>query len=397
MNENNNNIPKGYKKTKLGVIPEEWDIKKLDDIGMFSKGKGIAKKEVLNSEEEGFPCVRYAEIYTKYHYNTSEFESKIDSVSAENSNKIIQGDILFAGSGETIEDIGKSIAYLGEKIAYAGGDMIILRQSNQDSLFLGFLLNSDVSRQQLYKLGQGNSVVHIYSSGLKKLEIPLPPLPEQQKIASILSTWDKAIATQEALITQKEQLKKGLMQALLSGKKRFAGFEEEWEEIKMKDVLTIGSGKDYKHLEKGSIPVYGSGGVMTYVNKSLYSGESVGLGRKGTIDKPVFLDGEFWSVDTLFYTHSFVKCTAKYIYYLFKTIDWYRYNEASGVPSLSKNTIYSIKINLPPIEEQQKIADTLSSADKEIENLKTQLATMKLQKQGLMQELLTGKRRVKLN
>ena len=107
-------------------------------------------------------------------------------------------------------------------------------------------MNNDVVRNQLFKLGQGHSVVHIYSSGLKKVLIPLPPLPEQQKIAQILVTWDKAIALQEQLIAEKQALKKGLMQRLLTGKKRFPGFEEEWEVVKLEDVCDFKNGKGHE-------------------------------------------------------------------------------------------------------------------------------------------------------
>src|SRR5690625_3748320 len=106
---------------------------------------------------------------------------------------------------------------------------------------------------------------------------------------------------------------------------RFPEFEGEWEKKSIKKVLTIGSGKDHKHLEDGDVPVYGSGGVMRYVNDFLYDGESIGIGRKGTIDKPVFLDGKFWTVDTLFFTHSFVDSYPKFIFSQFQRINWLRY------------------------------------------------------------------------
>jgi type I restriction enzyme S subunit len=383
MNETKNIIPEGYKTTKLGVIPEDWKVLKFNEIAIFNpKADKLPEKFTyidLESVKNG--------IFTR------KDEVLLSDAPSRAQRLLKKGDVLF----QTVRPYQKNNLFFNENGDFVASSGYAQLRAKYSEGFLFQMIFAEYINNQVMARCTGTSFPAISAKDLSLIYVKVPSLPEQQKIASILSTWDKAIAKQESLITQKEHLKKGLMQDLLTGKKRFAGFEEEWEEVKMKDALTIGSGKDYKHLEKGNIPVYGSGGVMTYVNKSLYSGESVGIGRKGTIDKPVFLDGEFWTVDTLFYTHSFVKCTAKYIYYLFKTIDWYRYNEASGVPSLSKNTIYSIKINLPSIEEQQKIADTLSSADKEIENLKTQLATMKLQKQGLMQELLTGKRRVKLN
>lgn len=167
-------------------------------------------------------------------------------------------------------------------------------------------------------------------------------------------------------------------------KTKLGWIPEEWE------VSKIGSGKDYKHLSEGDIPVIGTGGIMTYVNDCLFDGESVGIGRKGTIDKPQFLNGKFWTVDTLFYTHSFENTLPRYVYYLFLTINWYKFNEASGVPSLSKNTIEKIPIALPPLPEQQKIAAILSKCDEQIA-MQTQLIHAKeQQKKGLMQQLLTG-------
>mgnify|MGYP000080199006 CR=1 FL=1 len=120
---------------------------------------------------------------------------------------------------------------------------------------------------------------------------------------------------------------------------RFPEFQGEWITYKIKDVLSIGNGRDYKHLSNGEIPVFGTGGYMTSVDKCLYDGETTFIGRKGSINKPFYYNGKFWTVDTLFYTHSFNGITPKFTYCLFQTINWLKYNEASGVPSLSKDTI----------------------------------------------------------
>jgi type I restriction enzyme S subunit len=173
---------------------------------------------------------------------------------------------------------------------------------------------------------------------------------------------------------------------------RFPEFknEGEWEEKAFEQLFEIGNGRDYKHLDKGDIPVYGSGGYMLSVNDFLYEGESVCIGRKGTIDKPMFLKGKFWTVDTLFYTHSFKNCLPKYIFYVFDNINWRNHNEAGGVPSLSKTNIYKIKVIVPPnnkVEEQQKIATCLSSLDEVIAAHSQKLELLKDHKKGLMQNL----------
>ena len=170
---------------------------------------------------------------------------------------------------------------------------------------------------------------------------------------------------------------------------RFPEFGEDggWEEKSFEELFEIGNGRDYKHLEKGDIPVYGSGGYMLSVNDYLYNGESVCIGRKGTIDKPMFLIGKFWTVDTLFYTHSFKDCLPKYIHYVFQNIDWLKHNEAGGIPSLSKTNIYKIKTIVPEQAEQQKIAECLSSLDELIAAHSQKLSALKDHKKGLMQNL----------
>lgn len=172
-------------------------------------------------------------------------------------------------------------------------------------------------------------------------------------------------------------------------KLRFPEFmnEDEWKNKRIKQLLTIGNGCDYKHLSKGDIPVYGSGGYMCSVDDFLYDGDSVCIGRKGTIDKPIFLRGKFWTVDTLFYTHSYKNCIPKFVYNVFQKINWLKYNEAGGVPSLSKTTINKINIYIPKIPEQQKIVDCLSSIDELIDAENRKLKALEKHKKGLMQKL----------
>ncbi|MDB2550419.1 restriction endonuclease subunit S [Rickettsiales bacterium] len=172
-------------------------------------------------------------------------------------------------------------------------------------------------------------------------------------------------------------------------KLRFPEFRDsgEWKEKSLKDLFTIGSGRDYKHLDNGEIPVYGTGGYMLSVNDYLYDGESVCIGRKGTIDKPVLLTGKFWTVDTLFYTHSFKECLPRFVLSIFQNIDWKKHNEAGGVPSLSKTNIEKLNVVIPKLKEQQKIADCLSSIDDLITAESEKLESIKSHKKGLMQNL----------
>ncbi|WP_157493900.1 restriction endonuclease subunit S [Fulvivirga imtechensis] len=216
------------KETKLGVIPEDWEAKKLGELGIFLKGKGVPKAEI---KKEGLPCLTYGELYTRHHNIIRSFSSYIPKEITLESQELEYGDILFAGSGETLEEIGKSAAFINSFKAYAGGDIIILRRHDQDPEYLGYLLNHNSINRQKHKLGQGHSVVHIYSSGLKALLIPLPDKKEQQKIASVLSEADTEIKIlQKQLVHLKEQ-KKGLMQKLLTGEVRVKLSAQDFKKI----------------------------------------------------------------------------------------------------------------------------------------------------------------------
>jgi type I restriction enzyme S subunit len=186
-----------------------------------------------------------------------------------------------------------------------------------------------------------------------------------------------------------------MLEKKLVPKLRFAEFDGVWKVKQIANILTIGSGKDYKHLSSGNIPVYGTGGFMTAVNEFIFDGESVCIGRKGTIDKPMFLNEKFWTVDTLFYTHSFSGVTPKFVYSLFQNIIWYKYNEASGVPSLSKNTIGKIEVTIPQLPEQQKIASFLTEVDTKLSQLTKKKALLEDYKKGVMQQIFSQELRFK--
>ncbi|HHV38225.1 MAG TPA: restriction endonuclease subunit S, partial [Tepidimicrobium sp.] len=144
---NRGEVPEGYKKTKVGIIPEDWEVKKLGEQGEFFRGRGIPKSKILT---KGIGCVTYGEIYTTYNYTFKNFKSYINEKTAQDSIPIKKNDILFAGSGETLEEIGKCIAYLGEDEGYAGGDIVVFRPYNMDGEVLGYLLNHDIINRQKY-------------------------------------------------------------------------------------------------------------------------------------------------------------------------------------------------------------------------------------------------------
>ena len=169
-------------------------------------------------------------------------------------------------------------------------------------------------------------------------------------------------------------------------KLRFKEFNDEYAKLKYKDVLKIKSGKDQKQVEdeNGKYPILGTGGQIGKTNSFLYDKPSVLIGRKGTINKPQYMESPFWTVDTLFYSHIYEPNIPKYLFYSFQNVNWKKYDESTGVPSLSSSTIESVECSIPSPNEQIKVANFLSLLDKKIELQSKKIEDLKLFKKGLL-------------
>ena len=323
----------------------------------------------------------------------NKFISKKDYLIETAVNKPEQGDILITRIG----NIGFSVLIDWDYDFSIYVTLACIKQSaNFNSQYLHSFFQSDTYQKEILSKSLLNAAPRkINMNELRGTRVLLPNTLEQQKIASCLSSLDKIITAQTEKLELLQNHKKGLMQNLFpqDGEKvpkfRFPEFLEDgyWKRKILEELFKIGNGRDYKHLNKGKIPVYGSGGYMISVDEYLYDGESVCIGRKGTIDKPMFLIGKFWTVDTLFYTHSFINCLPNCIHFIFQNINWRKHNEAGGVPSLSKSNIYKIEIYLPEVQEQQKIVSCLSSLDNLIAAQTEKIEQLKSHKKGLMQGL----------
>ena len=278
------------------------------------------------------------------------------------------------------------------RYAVACPDSVVAIQSKKDKANTIFLKNLiDLQKEVLDSQATQNAQKNINLQVLKPLELFAPSIEEQTKIASFLSNVDEKISQ----LTQKHELlsqyKQGMMQKLFSQQIRFKADDGsefgEWEELKFKDVIKIKYGKDHKKLEDGDIPVLGTGGIMRYVDSYLYDGESILIGRKGTIDKPQFISGKFWTVDTLFYTEIGEKIQPKFAFQQLLLVNWLNLNEATGVPSLNTTSIGNIELKVPNLKEQTKIANFLSAIDQKIEVVAQQIEQAKTWKKGLLQQM----------
>jgi len=209
-------------KQRLPGFDEEWKEVRLGTSGIFSKGKGISKDEV---SETGLPCIRYGQIYTTNDHVATELPSYISAERVRESTRIGYNDLLLAGSGETIDEIGKAIAYMGAGEAYAGGDIVIFSPKREKirADYLAYYLNTE-GRRAVRRLGQGQSVVHIYARDLMDVSVPLPSVQEQEAIASVLAEADAELADYERKIALLNNQKRFLLNNLVTGTIRLPKF-----------------------------------------------------------------------------------------------------------------------------------------------------------------------------
>lgn len=362
----------GWKTKKLGEVAEVCMCKrifahqtsKIGDIPFYKIGTFGKEADAYISSQ------LYEEYKAKYSYPE-------------------KGDVLISAAGT----LGRTVVFDGRP-AYFQDSNIVWLKIDKSQLSNDYLA-------QYYKVikwasSEGSTISRLYNGIICDTEILLPPLEEQAAIAKALSDVDSLTSSLQKLIEKKKAIKQGAMQELLTGQKRLPGFYKEWRIVQIGETLSIGHGQSQKTVENrfGKYPILATGGCIGYANDFLWDKPSVLIGRKGTIDKPQYADYPFWTIDTLFYTKIFDGYDAKFIYYKFCMIDWHQYNEASGVPSLNATTIENLQIIVPEKDEQQAIAQILSDMDSEIEQLEKKLAKYQQIKQGMMQELLTGRIRL---
>lgn len=211
-------------RTRLPGHTGSWTTTTLGDLGVFLKGRGVKREDVRPS---GVPCIRYGELYTEYSNYTASTRSYVDNNIAESALPIRSGDLLFAGSGETREEIGICVAYIGNTSAVAGGDIIVLRGTGFNPVYIATLANTSSPSNQKTRAGQGDAVVHISSRALAEVTIQLPSRPEQDAIAEVLIDADREIEALSGRLTKARSVKTGMMQQLLTGRVRLPVDDED--------------------------------------------------------------------------------------------------------------------------------------------------------------------------
>lgn len=395
----------GYKKTKLGWIPEDWKLKCLGDIGKIRMCKRIFNHET--SEEGDIPFFKIgtfgkeADAYIS-HNLYEDYKKRFSHPK--------KGDILLSAAGT----LGRTVVYDGTPSYFQDSNIVWI--DNDESLILNDFL---IYIYQIVRYeSEGGTIQRLYNKTINEAKFFCPPLPEQKKIAPILSTWDKAIEQNQNLIEQLKNRKKGLMQQLLTGKTRLKGFSGEWKKYQIGDLASNYNqiNKDNKvqevlsctkydglvrSLEYFGRKVYGDDLSKYKVVPSGYFAYATNHIEEGSIGYQNILDfGLVSPMYTVFKTND--KVDDSFFFKLLKTdklIYYYQSNMSGSIArrgGLRWNVFETIVVKVPTIEEQQAIAKVLTTADKEIKAQETYLKQLQDQKKGLMQQLLTGQKRVKI-
>jgi type I restriction enzyme, S subunit len=372
----------GYKQTEVGVIPEDWALRRIDAVSKLINGRGFKPYEW---KQIGLPIIRIQNLNGSedFNYYSGLYDKKLE---------VDVGQLLFAWSGSRGTSFGPFIWKGPFGLLNYHTWKVQIHDAELDKEFLFHALKQLTGFVEGWAHG-ASALVHVQKWQMEGFQLALPPTKDEQvAIAGALSDADALIESLDQLIAKKSQIKQGAMQELLTCKKRLPGFSGEWEVRRIGDVLSIVHGKSQKAVidPNGPYPILATGGQIGTANRFLYDKPSVLIGRKGTIDQPQFMDEPFWTVDTLFHSVIREPNNAKFLFYRACLINWRQYNEASGVPSLNASTIEQIEIRVPTSLEQAAIARVLSDMDAEIAALEEKLAKARQIKQGMMQELLTG-------
>jgi type I restriction enzyme S subunit len=410
-----NPVTKGYKKTELGILPNDWDVSPISKNMKLINGFGFKPHQW---SLYGLPIIRIQNLNSekaKFNY----FEGKVDD-----KFHVKKGDLLFAWSGSKGSSFGARVwvgipAILNQHIFRVVPDTDVLTPK-----FSFYILRQ--VQEQIEKMAHGfkSSFVHVKKNDLSSTLLPIPSIKEQTAITNALSDVDALLRELDKLIAKKQAIKTASMQQLLTGKTRLPEYSyyaedapegkrkgqlkstkpselgeipEEWEVITIGDFAPLKRGFDLTNSDRreGKYPVVYSNGVVNHHDQFQVKGPGVVTGRSGTIGKVHYVEDNYWPHNTSLWVTSFEKADPKYVYYLYTAIGFNRFASGSGVPTLNRNDAHDFKIVTPKVkEEQTAIANILSDMDEEIQALKQRLTKTRQVKQSMMQELLTGKTRL---
>lgn len=391
------------------MVPEGWKMATIEDIASVSSGGTPSRKETSYWGGE-IPWVTTTEVHFGTIVDTSQ---KITPSGLKNSSAKLfpKNTILMAmyGQGKTRGQVAKLGIEASTNQACAA---ILLKDGNNTDYYYHFL---ESRYEHIRNMANTGGQENLSAGIVKSIQVPIPPLPEQKKIAQILSIWDQAITATERLLENSQQRKKGLMQQLLTGKKRLPGFEGEWDVFLLGDLfaerrevgdenspllsITSSDGvvyqnktgrKDTSNTDKSKYRRICSGDIG-YNTMRMWQGRSSLSDKEGVVSPAYTILTPRVGADSLFFSYLFKLPAMVHVFY--------RHSQGlvSDTWNLKYNQLKKIGCKAPPKEEQATIAKVLLTSDFEIDALKTQVGYLEQEKKALMQQLLTGQRRVRVD
>lgn len=410
-------VRKGYKKTELGIIPEDWDLVPFDRIFNFHSTSNYSKAQMSENDEVG--CIHYGLIHatTNSQYNLKNGIKYYITSEQAKYELVRDGDVIMVDASEDLEGINKSVEVFGvdDKKFISGLHTYLLRDKNSSLAdnFRGIILNSKLVKNQMLQLAVGMKVFGVSKTQLIKVKLPLPPtLKEQKAIADALSNADELIEALDKLIVKKEAIKKGAMQELLTGKRRLPGFSGEWKEKRLGDVVLYRNGSAHEALvvSSGKYVIVNSKFISTNGEVKKYSNLNINPVNSDEIlmvlsDVPngkaiakcyyVSTDGRY-TLNQRICSMSSKKENNKFLYFLIDRNEYFlEFDDGVKQTNLRNEDVLNCPISIPTdVREQEAIAEVLTDMDEQIDKLKIKREKAKQIKEGMMQELLTGKTRL---
>ena len=385
-------VPEGYKRTKAGILPVDWEFNPLSQLAQKSKTKNREErytKILTNSANEGI--ISQTDYFDKQIANNDNIEGYYI---------VKKGDFVYNPRISVAAPCGPINCYHGEETGVMSPlytvfsiDVKKIERDYVEQFFSSTFWHRYMKSVANY--GVRSDRMNLSDEDFFLLPIPMPMRTEQEKIAEILAGQDRVIALKEKLLAEKQKQKKYLMQQLLTGKKRLSGFSGDWKKVLLGDLVQISTGNKntQDQVVNGKYPFFIRSDEICRINSYSYEGEAILIPGEGKIGEIFhYINGKF-DYHQRVYKISDFSCNGKYIFYYLQAFFKKRAISMSAkatVDSLRREMLTEMEINLPSLKEQTVIAEILSTADKEIELLKKNIEQEKLKKKSLMQLLLTG-------
>lgn len=381
---NNNKTPA----IRFKGFTDTWEQRKLGEVADIVGG-GTPSTSNDDYWDGDIDWYAPAEIADQIYVASSERKITQQGYDNSSAKMLPVGTVLFTSRA----GIGKTAILRKEGCTNQGFQSIVPHINELDSYFI--FSRSEEMKRYGETVGAGSTFVEVSGKQMANMELMMPTTMEEQvTIGSFFSTLDFLITLHQRKCDKLIQFKAAMLQKMFpqnganKPEIRFKGFTDAWEQRKLEEVITVGNGMDYKHLSEGDIPVYGTGGYMLSVDKALsYDKDAIGIGRKGTIDKPYVLKAPFWTVDTLFYCIPKEDYSLDFVYCIFQNVNWKEKDESTGVPSLSKVNINSTDVKVPTLAEQEKIGAYFAQLDNLITLHQRKCYKYKSIKAGLIRKL----------